>query len=213
MEPLGAFLPNLLGGLRNTMLITLSAFPLAAAIAFLVAIVRVWRVPILAVALQVCVDFIRSVPLVMQLFFVFFALPFVGVAIPPFPACILTFAVHYGAYMSESVRGAILSVDRAQWESAIVLNMSRVESARLVILPQALRIVVPIFANDLIDMFKTSSLAALVSVPELTFVGRVEVLASFQTVLIYSVVAAIYFVVSFPASILARRLERSVALV
>jgi ABC-type amino acid transport system permease subunit len=139
-------------------------------------------------------------------------LPFVGIEFEPFSAGIATFAIHYGAYMSEAVRGAVLSIDRAQWESGFALKLSRYQVARLVIIPQALRIVIPILATELIGMFKSSSLVALVSIPDLTFVGRVEALRTFQTVLVYSLVAGMYFAVAFPASILARRLERAVAL-
>jgi His/Glu/Gln/Arg/opine family amino acid ABC transporter permease subunit len=211
VEPWTAFIPKLLAGLKNTILVTLWAYPIAVAIAFVVAIVRIWRIPVLSSVLQAYVEFIRSTPLVMQLFYVFFALPFLGIRLESLKAAIFTFAVHYGAYMSESVRGTILSVDRGQWEAGTTLNLSRFQVTRLIIVPQALRMVVPILANDLVDLFKNSSLAALVAVPELAFVGRVEALRTFQTVLIYSLIAGFYFIVSYPATVAIRLFEHRVA--
>lgn len=206
------YLPRLWPGLINTLLITLTAFPLAVALAFLVGMLRVWKIPVLGGFLTAYVEFIRATPLVMQLFYVYFALPFIGITINPLGAAIFTFGIHYGAYLSETVRGAVLSIERTQWETATVLHFSRSQTARLIIIPQALRVALPIFTTELIDMFKTTSLAALVGIPELTFLARIEALRTFDVLIVFSLIAAIYFLVAFPATILARQIEKRVAI-
>lgn len=203
------WMPRLLGGLVYTIEITFGALVLALLLGLIVAMLRLnskrWWIYIPATAY---VEVLRGTPLLLQLFFAYFALPAAGIALSPLMAAIIGLGLNTSAYLSEVFRGAIVGVENGQWEAADALGMSWAASMRNIILPQALRYAVPPAGNYAVSLFKDSALAATVSVSELLFTGQVIGSESFQYMKIYLVVAALYFIVSYPASIGIRTLEK-----
>ena len=135
--------------------------------------VRLW--PVRAAA-RIYVDFFRGTPLLLQLFFIYFVLPELGVYLHPIVAGIAALSLNYAAYLSEVYRATIDAVDRGQWEAASALGMSSPLLFRRIVLPQALRIAVPPLGNYFIAMFKDTALVSTITVPELMF--TVDSLAS-----------------------------------
>jgi His/Glu/Gln/Arg/opine family amino acid ABC transporter permease subunit len=154
------------------------------------------------------VELVRGTPLLVQLFIVYYGLPSVGIRLEPFLAGFLTLGAHYGAYLSEVYRAGILAVDRGQWEAAASVGMGRGMVMREVILPQAIRTILPPVGNYFISMLKDSALVATISVTELLRAGQLRVAITFRAMDIYLMVAAIYLVMSYALSLLIGFFER-----
>lgn len=154
------------------------------------------------------VEVVRGTPLLVQLFIVYYGLPSIGIRLEPFMAGFLTLGAHYGAYLSEVYRAGIYSVDRGQWEAAASIGMSRGVIMREIILPQAIRIILPPIGNYFISMLKDSALVATISVTELLRAGQLRVAITFRAMEIYLIIAAIYLAMSYALSLLIRYLER-----
>ncbi|HDI11246.1 MAG TPA: amino acid ABC transporter permease, partial [Candidatus Acetothermia bacterium] len=153
-------------------------------------------------------EFVRGTPLLVQLFFLYYGLPDVGVVLPPLLAAGIAMGLNTAAYQAEYFRGAIRSIPRGQVEAAYALGMSRFQAFRHIVLPQAMRIVIPAWSNELIYMLKYSSLAFVVGVPEL--MGRANLIAArnFRYFELYLIVAGIYIVLVWTLAGIISLLER-----
>ncbi len=202
-----ANLPYLLEGLRGTLLLGLLVMSLGTVLGFGVGLARLSRGSVYALA-TAFVELFRDTPLIMQIFFIFFGLPAVGIRLNAFVAASVAMTFFAAANTAEIVRGAIQSLPRGQWEAARSLGLSSSQTLRWVILPQALRRTLPPLMGLFTTLLKDTSLAAIVNVFELTTAGRRVVertLASFE---IWLVVAALYFLLCYPLSVATQRLER-----
>jgi polar amino acid transport system substrate-binding protein len=192
-----------------TVLLAGVAMPLAMLLGLLVAVGRVYGPWWLRLPLTGYVELLRGTPLLLQLFVIYFLLPDVGIFLPAFWAGVVGLAVNYSAYESENYRAGILAVPRGQMEAALTLGLSKWSALRRVVLPQALRTVVPPVTNDFIGMLKDTSVCSVIAVVELT--GRYQRLLVDQPQLILHLgvmAALLYLLMSYPLSLLARRLER-----
>jgi putative amino-acid transport system permease protein len=172
--------------------------------------VRVLRLPLLDPLVQGFVSFFRGSPLLVQLFLFYYGLPQVlpaFSAINGVQAAIAGLTLHFAAYMAESLRAAILGVDRSQWEASQAVGMTQLQAMRRIILPQAARIATPTLLNYFIDMIKATSLAFTLGVTEMMGAAQKEAAGSFRYFEAYLLVAIIYWLVVETLSILQRRLE------
>jgi len=192
--------------------LTLVAFPLSVALAVLVATLRIMGIPVISQILAIYVDAVRITPLLLHLFFVFYALPFVGVTIAAWPAAVLTFAVSGAAYTSEAVRASYYAVPRPTIEAAISLGMGPVVRARRVILPIASRVALPSITNNLIEMFRASAFIALLAVPDIVLTGIYLINRYHQPVQVLFIIALFFVVIGWPASRGLRMVERRLAI-
>lgn len=212
MNDIVTWLPALLKGTGITLLVTFASMLVAVIWGLVLALPRmnVGKKPrrLLSLPAEAIVEIWRGTPLLVQLFYLYYVLPFFGINISALAAGIIGLGLNYGAYMSEVYRGAIESIDRAQWEAADALGLPRSHSLRRIILPQAIRIVTPTFANYLVSCFKDSSLVSVITIQELLFTGRLIAAETYRYQEIFTIVALIYFVISFPTSRFARRLEQ-----
>jgi polar amino acid transport system permease protein len=135
-------------------------------------------------------------------------LPFAGIKLPPWPAGIIGMSAAYAAYLSEIYRAGIEAIDRGQTEAALSLGMSRLQVMRLVVLPQAVRIVIPPMANMFIGLFKDTSLLSILTIRELMFEGQLLAATNFRHITIFTVIAVLYLAVCWPSAVLIERLER-----
>jgi polar amino acid transport system permease protein/cystine transport system permease protein len=204
-------LPLLLLAAITTVEVTAGGFVVATLIGLLCAVLQTfrWRVP--GVVIAVYVDVFRAVPVLTQLFIIYFGLTEIGIRLDPVPAAIIGFGINGGAYLTEVFRAGITSVDRGQMEAAQMLGMTRLRAMRLIILPQAMRVVLPPLGNFAIGLLKDTALASAVAAPELMFRARNLVDRTFLSTQIYVAVAAIYLAMSLPLSHLTRRAEARLA--
>lgn len=157
------------------------------------------------------IQLFRGTPLLLQLFLVFFGAPVLGLDINLWVAAALALTLNSGAFLGEIWRGCIEAIPRGQWEAAEALGLSYKNKMRDVVLPQALKIAVPPTVGYLVQIVKGTSLAAIIGFTELTRAGQIINNATFQPMVVFSVVAIIYFLLCWPLSLLAAYMERRLA--
>ena len=202
--------PVLLRYLPLTLGMAAGAMVVALALAIVLAMVRVLRVPVLDPLVQGFVSFFRGTPLLVQLFLFYYGLPQIVpafTAINGIQAAIAGLTLHFSAYMAESIRAAILGVDRSQWEATQAVGMTQLQAMRRIILPQAARVAAPTLLNYFIDMIKSTSLAFTLGVTEMMGAAQKEAASSFRYFEAYLLVAIIYWIVVEILSVLQRWLE------
>jgi His/Glu/Gln/Arg/opine family amino acid ABC transporter permease subunit len=198
----------LLSGLALTVALTFVVIILALALAIPVALIRLSPNLALRSIASIYVEVIRGTPLLLQLVYIYYVLPSVGINLDPILAAIVGLTLNYTAYMSEVYRGGILAVPRNQWEAAATVGMTRARAFRRIILPQALKIVTPTLGNYFISLFKDTALASVVTVQELTFTGQIISARSYQYFTIYTATGILYLAVGYPSALFVRWLEK-----
>ncbi|WP_323802442.1 amino acid ABC transporter permease [Sulfitobacter litoralis] len=203
-------LPVLLGYVPLTLFMAFVGMVCALVLASALAVERVFRIPVLDVFVRLFISFFRGTPLLVQLFLFYYGLPqvlsFLG-NIDGVTATIMGLTLHFSAYMAESIRAAILGVDRSQWEAAQAVGMTQGQMMRQIILPQASRVAAPTLVNYFIDMIKGTSLAFTLGVTELMGATQKEAAGSFLYFEAFLVVAAIYWVMVETLAFAQRHLE------
>ncbi|WP_417260256.1 amino acid ABC transporter permease [Celeribacter sp.] len=203
-------LPILLGYVPLTLFMALVGMVFALILASLMAVERVFRVPVLDGFVRLFISFFRGTPLLVQLFLFYYGLPQVLAfltTISGVTATIMGLTLHFSAYMAESIRAAILGVDRSQWEASQAVGMTQTQMMRHIILPQATRVAAPTLVNYFIDMIKGTSLAFTLGVTELMGATQKEAAGSFLYFEAFLVVAAIYWIMVEALSYAQRHLE------
>ncbi len=193
--------PDLLRGTAVTVFLTVSSMVVALVFGLLLALARLSSSRALSLPARIFVEIIRGSPLLLQLFYIFYVFPFFGLRLPRIMAGILGLSINYGAYLSEVFRAGIEAVSHGQWEAARALGMRDSTTMRLVILPQAIRIVIPPVGNYFISLFKDTALVSTISIAELLFTGQLIAADTFKYIQIYSIIFVIYLAVSYPAAV------------
>ncbi|AFT85942.1 amino acid ABC transporter permease [Paraburkholderia phenoliruptrix] len=161
---------------------------------------------------RVYVSVMRGTPLLVQIFVIYYGLPSFGISLDPTPAGVIALSANVAAYLSESMRGAILGIHQGQWLAAYSLGLSRRQTLRYVIAPQALRIAVPSLSNSLISLIKDTSLVSVITVTELLRSAQEIIASTYQPLPLYLAAAAVYWVLCQILELLQRWYERRLAL-
>lgn len=198
----------LLAGLVMTVELTVVVICLSLVFALLVALGGMSQIRPLRFLIKAYVEVMRGTPLLLQLVYVYYVLPEIGIRLDSFTAGVIALTLNYSAYLSEVYRGGIQAIQRGQHDAAAALGMTRSLAMRRIILPQAIRIVVPTLGNYFIGLFKDTALCSVVSIQEVLFTAQILAARNFQYFTLYTVVGAMYFAVSFPAARLVGYLER-----
>lgn len=196
-------MPDLLSGLLTTIQLTLIGYSIALVLGLLVAVVR--RTPSIGGLVHFVMEFIRTTPLIIQVVFVFLMTP---ANISAFTVGAVVLGVHYAAYTAEVYRSGIEGVAKGQWEAARALSLPTGRTWGAVVLPQAIRRVIPALGNYLISMFKDTPLLFAIGVTELLTEAQRVGSESFRVVEAYTLVGFLFLAVSVPAAIIIRRLEK-----
>lgn len=199
--------PLLKGAIFYTIPLTLITFVCGLALAVLTALARLSSIKVLQIIARIYVSAIRGTPLLVQLFILFYGLPTVGITLDPWPSAIIGFSLNIGAYASEIIRAAILSIPKGQWEAGYSIGMSYRQALRRIILPQASRVSIPPLSNTFISLVKDTSLASLILVTEMFRRAQEIATTNYEFLLLYTEAALIYWVICFLLSILQGRLE------
>ncbi len=202
------FLPILLQGLKLTILVTLGSLALSTVLGLVWALMRVSGVAWLALVAKVVVNTLRGIPILVQLFYLYFVMPEFGIRLSALQASIIGLGIAYSAYHSENFRAGIEAIDHGQIEAAQSIGMGWGLMMRRVILPQAFKIVLPPYGNIMIMMLKDSSQASTITVAELTLQGQVIAASTFKNMSVYTMVALLYLSMSLPLIALVGWLER-----
>jgi polar amino acid transport system permease protein len=207
-----AFTLEILPVLAEAAVITLEAtflgFALAVSLGLVLAVARI-AFPRAGWAISVLVELIRSTPLLIQIFFVFFVLPKFGVVLDAFTAGVLAIGIHYAAYCAEVYRAGFDNIPRGQWEASIALNLSTWTTFRDIIIPQAIPPVVPALGNYLVALFKETPLLSAIAVLELMQTAKIIGSESFRYTEPITLVGAFFLAMSLASAALIRVVERS----
>ena len=202
------FLPILLQGVRLTILVTVGSLALSTVLGLVWALMRVSGVGLLARLSRIIVNVIRGIPIIVQLFYIYFVLPDLGITLSALEAAIIGLGIAYSAYQAENFRAGIEAIDHGQVEAAQSLGMGWWMTMRRVILPQAVKIVLPPYGNIMIMMLKDSSQASTITVAELALQGKLIASSTFKNAEVFTLVALMYLCMSLPLILLVGRLER-----
>lgn len=209
---ISSFLPMVKGAIYYSIPLAIVSFFLGLVIALVVALIRI--VPrttpvhqLLYGMAGVYISAIRGTPLLVQLFIIFYGLPSLGLKLEPVPSAIIAFSLNVGAYAAETVRAAILSIPKGQWEAGTSVGLGYMQTFRHVILPQAFRVSIPPLSNTFISLVKDTSLASLVLVTELFKQAQIITARNYEFMLVYIEAALIYWVICLVLSFAQTRLE------
>ncbi|MBT2639994.1 amino acid ABC transporter permease [Bacillus sp. ISL-39] len=199
--------PLLQGAIFYTIPLTLISFICGIGLAVLTALARISDVKIFRMIARVYVSAIRGTPLLVQLFILFYGLPTIGLTLDPWPSAIIGFSLNVGAYASEIIRAAILSIPKGQWEAGYSIGMSSRQVLRRVIIPQAARVSIPPLSNTFISLVKDTSLASMILLTEMFRRAQEIATTNYEFLLLYTEAALIYWVICFILSIAQGRIE------
>ncbi|AJT42657.1 amino acid ABC transporter permease [Psychromicrobium lacuslunae] len=207
--------PILLGAVQATIPLALASFALGLVIALVIALMRISGNVLLSGIARFYISVIRGTPLLVQLFVIFYGLPNIGLKLEPWPSAIIALSLNVGGYGAEVIRAAILSVPKGQWEAGHMIGMSRAQTLRRIILPQAARVSLPPLSNTFISLVKDTSLASLILVTELFRQAQQIASVGGDFMVLYLEAAVVYWVIclvlSTVQSLLEKRLDRYVA--
>ena len=206
---IGSFLPVLLSAAGMTIQVTLGALIVALTLGMAVALLRISHVRVLRWVGLVYTDVFRGTPALAQLFIIFFGLADLGVEFDPVTAAIVGLGMNGAAYVGEIYRSGIEAIHRGQLEAALSLGMTPTRAMRYIVLPQAIRLVLPPLCNYAILLVKDTAIISTIAAPEIMFEALRLVQETFQSNLIYLLCALIYLGITLPMSRVARRLERA----
>lgn len=202
----------ILAGLGITIAYTVGTILFGLVIGLVTGLLRLSRNPMITAPLIAYVEIFRCTPLLVQIVWFYYALPVVlGIDIPAHVAAVLVLSLYTGTFYAEIIRGGVNSIERGQWDAARAIGMRRRQVMRHVILPQAVKRMIPPFMNQSIIQLKNTSLVSTIAVADLLYQGTIITAATYRPLEVYTMVAVIYFLVLFPLTLAAQQVERRLA--
>jgi len=205
------FSPQLLKGTLVTIQLTVLSIILAVIIAFIFGVMRHSKIRTLNIIALVYIDFFRGSSALVILYWLYFALPFLGITLTPMAAGVVGLGATFGAYGADFVRGSIEAIPREQYMAATALNFTRWQTTTRIILPQAIIRMVPPFGNLFIQLLKGTALVSLITIHDLTFQAQILRSQTYRTVVLFSMTLVMYFVLALLITTAMRALERKLS--
>ncbi|QOZ54883.1 amino acid ABC transporter permease [Bradyrhizobium sp. CCBAU 53338] len=202
------FFPILMNGVALTIIVTIGSLLLSTVLGLIWAMMRVSGIKALAMLSASLINVIRGIPIIVLLFYLYFVMPDLGVTLSALQAAILGLGIAYSAYQAENFRAGIEAIDKGQIEAAQSIGMGWWLTMRRVVLPQAVRIVLPPYGNVMIMMLKDSSQASTITVAELALQGKLIASSTFKNTSVFTMVALMYLTMSIPLILLVRHFEK-----
>jgi len=202
------FFPILMSGVALTIIVTIGSLLLSTALGLVWALMRVSGIGVLTGFSGGLINVIRGIPIIVLLFYLYFVMPEFGVTLTALQAAILGLGIAYSAYQAENCRAGIEAIDKGQIEAAQTIGMGWWMTMRRVVLPQAIKIVLPPYGNVMIMMLKDSSQASTITVAELALQGKLIASSTFKNTSVFTLVALMYLTMSIPLILLVRHFEK-----
>lgn len=202
------FVPILMHGVALTIIVTLGSLLLSTLLGLIWVLMRVSGIAPLSWASAAIINLIRGIPIIVLLFYLYFVMPDLGITLTALQAAILGLGIAYSAYQAENFRAGIEAIDKGQVEAAQAIGMGWWLTMRRVVLPQAVRIVLPPYGNIMIMMLKDSSQASTITVAELALQGKLIASSTFKNTSVFTLVALMYLTMSIPLILLVRHFEK-----
>ncbi|MDN3449269.1 amino acid ABC transporter permease [Planococcus sp. APC 3906] len=201
-------LPYVLGGIGYTLLISIVSMAIGLVLGFFLSLARTAPYRLLEWPARLYISLMRGVPILVILFLLYFALPVIGIQFTAVQAALIGFSINSAAYIAEVFRSSLASVDKGQWESSRALGLTYWQSMRRIILPQSVRIAIPPLSNVYLDLIKASSLAAMITVPEVFQKARIVGAREYDLLTLLILVALIYWAICSIMTVLQNYLEK-----
>jgi polar amino acid transport system permease protein len=199
-------------GVEVTLAYTFGTIALGLILGLSIGLARLSKSKLVNAPLVALIEIFRCTPLLVQIVWFYYALPVIlGIQIPAVVAAVAVLSLYTGAFYAEIFRGGIVSIERGQWDAARAIGLGRWNMMRLVILPQAVRRMIPPFMNQSIIQLKNTSLVSTIAVPDLLYQGQLITADTYKPLEVYTVVALVYFALLFPTTLAAQWLERRIA--
>jgi polar amino acid transport system permease protein len=205
------FLPILMSGVALTIIVTIGSLLLSTVLGLVWALMRVSGIGVLSGLSAGLINVIRGIPIIVLLFYLYFVMPEFGITLTALQAAILGLGIAYSAYQAENFRAGIEAIDKGQIEAAQAIGMGWGQTMRRVVLPQAVKIVLPPYGNVMIMMLKDSSQASTITVAELALQGKLIASSTFKNTSVFTLVALMYLTMSIPLILLVRHFEKRAA--
>jgi polar amino acid transport system permease protein len=202
------FFPILMSGVALTVIVTIGSLLLSTVLGLIWALMRVSGIGVLSGFSGGLINVIRGIPIIVLLFYLYFVMPELGVTLTALQAAILGLGIAYSAYQAENFRAGIEAIDKGQIEAAQAIGMGWWQTMRRVVLPQAVKIVLPPYGNVMIMMLKDSSQASTITVAELALQGKLIASSTFKNTSVFTLVALMYLTMSIPLILLVRHFEK-----
>lgn len=202
------FFPILMNGVALTIVVTIGSLLLSTVLGLIWAMMRVSGIKALSMLSASLINVIRGIPIIVLLFYLYFVMPDLGVTLSALQAAIIGLGIAYSAYQAENFRAGIEAIDKGQIEAAQSIGMGWWLTMRRVVLPQAVRIVLPPYGNVMIMMLKDSSQASTITVAELALQGKLIASSTFKNTSVFTLVALMYLTMSIPLILLVRHFEK-----
>ncbi|WP_065754052.1 amino acid ABC transporter permease [Bradyrhizobium paxllaeri] len=202
------FLPILMNGVALTIIVTIGSLLLSTLLGLIWALMRVSGIGVLSGLSAGLINVIRGIPIIVLLFYLYFVMPELGLTLTALQAAILGLGIAYSAYQAENFRAGIEAIDKGQIEAAQAIGMGWWQTMRRVVLPQAIKIVLPPYGNVMIMMLKDSSQASTITVAELALQGKLIASSTFKNTSVFTLVALMYLTMSIPLILLVRHFEK-----
>lgn len=217
MDFLGAYqwmnIRFLMDGLILTLQVAIISMILSVVFGFILGILRFWKMPVISTALGVIIDIIRNLPLLLIIFFTYFALPQLGINLNIFWAAVAALSIFESCMISEIVRGGLVALPKGQTEAGYATGLTKWETMRYILLPQVFRNILPSLVSQLIALIKDTSLATIITLPELTHHAKIIYSLNTNYVIpMFVALAALYFIICYTLSRLSRVLNRKIAI-
>jgi polar amino acid transport system permease protein len=202
------YLPLLLQGAWVSIQVLFLSLAIATVLGMALALMRLSNSRLLSVPAVTIITILRGIPIFVQLLYIYFVFPEIGIDLTAFQAAIIGIGVGYSAYHAENFRAGIISIDKGQYEAAKSIGMGSPQIMYRIILPQAIRIILPPYGNIMIMMLKDSSLASVITVSEMTRAAQLIASSTFKNMTVFTLVGILYLCMSLPLSALSAWLER-----
>jgi cystine transport system permease protein len=200
--------PYILKGLGYTLWLSLLTMAIGLVIALVTAMGRMSRNPLFRWPARAYISVIRGTPLLVQLFILYYGLPVIGITLPAVTAGVIGLSLNVGGYAAETIRGALLSIPKGQWEAAKSLGMTYWQTMWRIVIPQAVRVALPPLANTFLGLVKDTSLLSAITVPEMLYRAKIVGGRAFDYMTVYILVAMFYWVICTLLSSIQYRLEK-----
>jgi polar amino acid transport system permease protein len=199
--------PQLVPAMWNTVALTALSYLFAVVLGIILALGKLSKIRVVRALCKSYIEFVRGIPALAILFLLYFALVPLGIVFNSFTAAVIGLGMNQGGYMAEVFRGGIEALHKGQREAALAVGMTPVKAYRNIIMPQAIRIVLPPLLNMLINLLKDTSICSLISAPELMLRAKDIASMSFRPMHIYLLIGVLYFTMAWPLSMITRRVE------
>ena len=203
-----AYYDLILEGIQNTLIISASSCLFGFLLALLLALLEEYGGKFAKIAVQLYVSIIRGTPMLIQILGAYYLLPLLGITFSGIMTAIIAISLNSGAYVSQVIRAGIVAVSKAQIEAAYVLGFSKLQTARYIVIPQAIAIIFPSLSNELVTLIKDSSLASTIGVAELTKQGRVIMSTTYDAISVFALLAVTYLVITTSVSFCMYQIEK-----